>query len=56
MQCLLTDLIILTPVLKNTSYVTQFFHVLFQQQSFNFFKINLYVLAEEIIAANITEV
>ena len=26
------------PVLKNTSFFTQFFHVLFQQQRFNFFK------------------
>ena len=54
MQSFPTDLIILRPVLKNKSYITQVFHVLFPLQKF--FLINLYVLAEEIMAANTAEV
>lgn len=54
MQSFSTELILLGPVLKNTSYTIQFFHVLFQFQQF--YQINLYELIEEIMGASIAEV
>ena len=51
-----TDLILLGPFLKKTSYIIQFFHTFLQQIFKHFFEINFFVLAEEIMAAKIAEV
>ena len=37
MQSFPKDYILLGPCLKNTSYIIQFYHVMFQQQRFNYF-------------------
>ena len=52
-----TDLILLGPFLKKkTIMYYQFFHVFLQQMFKQFFKINFYVLAEEIMVDKVAEV